>query len=874
MESRTHHEGKVPELLAPAGSPEAFTAAVAAGADAVYLSGKRFGARKFAQNFSEPEIEETVEFAHSRGVKVYVTVNILVHDREINEAMEYLIRLHAMGVDAVLLQDPGIASLARKIVPGLVIHASTQLTITSAEGVRWAHSLGFSRVVLARELPLAEIERIARETSDTGIGLEVFAHGALCYCYSGQCLLSSVIGGRSGNRGMCAQPCRKKYTLVTGKTDRFGRPTGLSDIRQPGPYLLSPKDLCTYPEISRLARSPVVSLKIEGRMKSPEYVAVVVSGYRRALDAAGTNRFSPEDSVIDDMLLAFNRGFTKGYLFSDRGKGLMARDRPDNRGLPIGTVLRYDRRNGTAAIRLDRPVTLRPGDGVLFSPPGHPDKEWGFSINSEPAVKPDETEVVVPRPVEKNDRVFLTSSVDLAARARQVIKQAKSGRQPRPASVAILAKVGTSGDLTISGIVYPPGREPVPLAETSTLVMEPARTAPVTREQLSDQLCKSGGTPLAISKFDLMYDGRFFAPVREINRVRRDFFQRAEKALAAAYRPAPEEIAQAKESLAHWSETNSLEVKWCRPKPKKLGIILFADTLETIENGLVSGAETVCFEPRSFLVPGERQEMISPVEKDLRDAIRVCASHKARLIWKLPHITRAAENDAIRATLPLLHENGLDCCMAENPGSAYAVAESVPGISLAGGMGLNIFNAETVRAFSPLQFSLTVLSPELSGPEIALLARSVRSRADGPQLAIYAQGNLDTMITEDNLFSEILTDGNGRTWWGIRDETGHLFPVRTDSAGRTHIFNAAETCLIDRIGNLVRGGIDALVIDARGKTPEYAREMVSIYREALAVADQDTGQRDQDKEFLRDRVKAIALGGITAGHYTRGVRDE
>ena len=197
------------------------------GADAVYLSGKQFGARKFAQNFSEEEIAEAVAYAHARGVRVYVTVNTLVHDRELPGVAGYLVRLYTMGVDAMLVQDPGIAALAREIVPGLALHASTQLTIHNAEGVRWAHGQGFSRVVLARELSLAEVESIARATADTGTGLEVFLHGALCYSYSGQCLLSSVIGGRSGT-GACA-PSRAGRNIPLSlpmQTSTAGQPAG------------------------------------------------------------------------------------------------------------------------------------------------------------------------------------------------------------------------------------------------------------------------------------------------------------------------------------------------------------------------------------------------------------------------------------------------------------------------------------------------------------------------------------------------------------------------------------------------------------------------------------------------------------------------
>ncbi len=390
----------LPELLAPAGSPEAFRAAVAAGADAVYLSGKRFGARKYAPNFSEDEIQDAVRHAHAHGIRVYVTVNTLIHDRELAEVMEYLLWLYSIGTDAVLVQDEGLAALARKVVPALPLHASTQMTIHHAGGVRRAAEQGFSRVVLARELSLAEVSHIADETQGSGVGLEVFAHGALCYSYSGQCLLSSLIGGRSGNRGMCAQPCRKPYALVTGGTDPYGRPLGLTEVPAREHYLLSPKDLCTFRHLPELVRSPVTSLKIEGRMKSPEYVATVVMAYRKALDAiaAGTDPDSPE--AYRDLLLAFNRGFTRGYLFGDHYDTLMGREAPSNRGLRIGTVTRFDRKTSCITVRCEGPVLPAPGDGLLISGPETSGDDTGFSLNTEPVRNGAEIVFPVPaRPV-------------------------------------------------------------------------------------------------------------------------------------------------------------------------------------------------------------------------------------------------------------------------------------------------------------------------------------------------------------------------------------------------------------------------------------------------------------------------------------------
>ncbi len=406
MSGHAHTPAKkpLPELLAPAGSPEAFRAAIAAGADAVYLSGKRFGARKFAANFSDAEIEESVGYAHARGVRVYVTVNTLIHDREIAATADYLIWLYSIGVDAVLIQDIGIAALAREIIPELVIHASTQMTIHNAEGVLWAAEQGFSRVVLARELALAEVERIAHDTRDTGVGLEVFAHGALCYGYSGQCLLSSVIGGRSGNRGMCAQPCRKPYTLVTATTDHYGRPGTVQALPARGQYLLSPKDLCTYRHLPALAASPIVSLKIEGRMKSAEYVAVVVSAYRRALDAIAAGNKTPPPDEMDNLLLAFNRGFTAGYIFGDRHRALMGRDAPDNRGLYLGKVSRYDAKTRTASVRYENQRIIKPGDGLFFADPERPEQQFGFSLNTVPVRSKGEIVLTVPQPADSRHK--------------------------------------------------------------------------------------------------------------------------------------------------------------------------------------------------------------------------------------------------------------------------------------------------------------------------------------------------------------------------------------------------------------------------------------------------------------------------------------
>lgn len=297
------------ELLAPAGNFECLVAAVQSGADAVYLSGKAFGARSYADNFDGETLEKAVDYCHLRGVKVYVTVNTLVSDSEMQELSEYLVFLNNIGVDAIIVQDMGVLQLAKQLVPELPVHASTQMTIHNTEGVKALENYGVNRIVLAREVSLQNIRRISQNTKAE---LEVFAHGALCMCYSGQCLMSSIIGGRSGNRGKCAQPCRLPYSINNDKTKRF---------------YMSLKDLSAVNHISELMGIGVSSLKIEGRMKGPAYVAAVVGVYRKYID----NPHPLEKADVELLDRIFNRGgVTDGYLTGKTGREMFAFDKPDN----------------------------------------------------------------------------------------------------------------------------------------------------------------------------------------------------------------------------------------------------------------------------------------------------------------------------------------------------------------------------------------------------------------------------------------------------------------------------------------------------------------------------------------------------------------
>ena len=357
-----------PEVLAPAGSMDALRAAVQAGADAVYLGGSQFGARAYADNFTEASLIEAIEYAHIYGVKVYLTVNTLFRNEELLQLYDYLTPFYEAGLDAVIVQDFGAMKKIVEWFPKLPIHASTQMTVTTPYAYELLQRYGVTRVVPARELSMEEIAALKQGGHVPEV--EVFVQGALCYCYSGQCLMSSFLGGRSGNRGRCAQPCRLPYEVssLDGET-----------IRTKGSYLLSPKDLCGLEAVPELIQAGVDSFKIEGRMKKPEYVAATTRGYRKIVDACMNGTYSKKlvESVRKEMAEIFNRGgFTNGYYNKNNGEDMMSVNTPGHCGVAVGKVM--DVQKNQAKISLIQSVHA--GDILVI---GNGDRAVTLTCNKE-----------------------------------------------------------------------------------------------------------------------------------------------------------------------------------------------------------------------------------------------------------------------------------------------------------------------------------------------------------------------------------------------------------------------------------------------------------------------------------------------------------
>ena len=358
------HAPHRPELLAPAGDWEALRAAVANGADAVYFGLSNFNARHRATNFTVEELPQVLDYLHQRNVRGYVAFNTLIFSDELPDAARCLSAIAAAGADAVIVQDLGLARLVRRLAPDLPVHGSTQMTLTEPRGLEFVRGLGVERVILARELSLAEIERIVGRTTTP---VEVFVHGALCVAYSGQCLTSEALGGRSANRGQCAQACRMPYEMVVD-----GRVRDLGDRA----YLLSPQDLAAYDLVDQLVSLGVCSFKIEGRLKSAHYVASTTRTYRAALDAALTRRpFALDRQGRLDLEQSFSRGLTHGFLEGPNHQLLVHGRFPKSRGVRVGTVTARTGRGVVVELAdADGDLLVKPGDGVVFDE-GRPEQD-------------------------------------------------------------------------------------------------------------------------------------------------------------------------------------------------------------------------------------------------------------------------------------------------------------------------------------------------------------------------------------------------------------------------------------------------------------------------------------------------------------------
>lgn len=813
------------ELLAPAGSWEALEAAVNAGADAVYMGGKSFGARAYASNFDKEEMAKAVYFAHMHHVRIYITVNTLVDDSELEELADYLMFLNNVGVDGIIVQDLGVIRLARKIVPELPLHASTQMTITNSSGVDFAVAAGMERSVLARELSLKEIEAACSR----GTEIETFIHGALCVCYSGQCLMSSLIGGRSGNRGRCAQPCRLPYRLLNSKGD------DMLEGKDAGQYLLSPKDMNTLEILPQLIESGVVSYKIEGRMKRPEYVAIVVDAYRRAMDSYLAGDYSVPAEDFANIEQIFNRDFTTAYMVNRPGREMMSDRRPNNRGVLVGRVLKLDKQRNKAVIKLDKELHL--GDGLEFwvtvgGRVGTTVTEMlskGESVSS--AAYGEQVTIDVPKGVRLNDRVFRTLDSKLMSYAQQFF--GPDAKKRIAVDAVVTAHVGQPMTVTLTDEDGNVG-----YGETDFIVEE-ARKRALDYAVVHKQLDRMGTTEYFLNSLNVELDDNVMVPMSEMNEARRMACEALDAARLEAFAPARKPVHKHNESFV--------------PNAKKRthdGAVLtvHCDSLGKVNAALQAGAERILF-------GGDCFTHIPLSDDDYRKATNMVRKAGRQLAFATPRIVKEAQLKYFDRLFALWSELEPDFVYISNNG-LWSIAVK-HGLKPVADMSLNIFNYQSLEFWKEQGAVGAVISSEMTMGQVEHLA----SVSPVP-IECMIQGRLEMMVSEYCVGGSFLGDlhkgackFNCSESLFLEDRKDAKFPIATDQFCRMHVLNAHELSMTANVQLMAEIGVSSLRIDGRNYDEQRLGELITMYKKILGGAVEAPDN----------------LPGTTRGHYFRGV---
>lgn len=818
------------ELLAPAGSAAALHAAVRGGADAVYLGLDSFNARRGADNFTLDSLGDACRYAHMRGVRVYVTLNTMVLPSEAPRALETARQAYRAGADALIVQDIGVALELMRTLPEARVHASTQMNSHNAAGIEAAAKLGVERVTLARELSIAEIAHLSDVAHRLGLETEVFVHGALCVCYSGQCFMSSLIGGRSANRGLCAQACRLPYELRN-----VARRTNLP---APGDHLLSPRDLCAIDLLPELVEAGAASFKIEGRMKSPDYVLAVTSAYRAVLDrvlearAAGTSAVAT-DKEHQALAEAFSRGFTTAYLEGERGNAVMSYGRPNNRGVFVGRVAWV--KDGAASITAER--TLEKGDVLEFwTNKGR----FAYTLDDVQCDEGGSVRVAPGRPVGKGDRVFRVRSA-----------AARFADDPLLPRIPIVghAKLRLGEPLEVEFKLAPTARRPVGLPATQSLcgvaagdVVEKARTKPVSADDVRAHVDRLGSTPFSLKAFDVELDEGAGVGFSQIHRVRTEALAELERQL-----------------LSGCGDRRLLRVGERAPLPpvreRGCRIVAWAANPACARAAKRAGADAV-------YVPALNYKRGEAVVAGQRSAAAEQAGYPKQTVVAMS----AVDHDPVPGTRE--HALGFDPWSYVKPGkpvfvdSLGALVRAVElGAEVEAGPHIPIANRFSLAAAAELGAVRVWLSPELTLGQIAELAQ------DAPmELGLTIVGRQELMVTEHCL---LMSQGpcdercdlcpRRKSPHYLRDRKGYEFPVVTDALGRSRLYNGVGLDVVHTLPDLVRAGVSMLMIDTTLMNVEEAAQAVGRVVRARSLA--NAGGNALPKE-----------SGATSGHLFRGVQ--
>lgn len=811
-----------PELLAPAGNEQSLHAAVQAGADAVYLGVESFNARRSAENFTLETLARACDFAHLRSVSVYLTLNTAVLPNEADDAMELARQAFRAGVDAFIVQDIGIASELARTLPEARVHVSTQMNTHSTAGLEAVAALGAKRVTLARELSLGEVGRMASAAARLGMEVETFVHGALCVCYSGQCFMSSMIGGRSANRGLCAQACRLPYTLH----NKALRKT----LDAPGEHLLSPKDLRAIELLPSLVEAGVASLKIEGRMKSPDYVFAVTSVYRRALDEvlaarastlgdSGHVRYRVADEDAQVLAEAFSRGFTTAYLEGERGNDIMSYGRPNNRGVFIGRVAQV--RDGLVEIAAEDAIVA--GDVLEFwTNKGH----FAYPVERIDAVDGATVRVPLAKKVGKGDRVFRVRSA--------VAAYVDDALEPRiPVSGTVAMRIGEPLVMEFSAAGS--------TARIEGPVVEAARTKPVTEAEIREHVDRLGNLPFTLQSLDVTVDEGVGIGFSQLHKLRTRALGQLEEAMLEPYRARRLPRIEARRAVASRC-TNRCDVAALATNPacaraaKRAGAnLIYVPALnykrgEAVIAGQVSGTAEQAGYPKQAIIAlptvghdGEGGSREGAVGFDPWAYVKTGKPVLVENLGQLFEASRLGALPEVGPHLPLLNRLALDAAADLGAGRVWLSPE------------LSLVQIEALGKGAPVPLGLTVIgSQELMVTEHCLLM------SQGP-------------CNED-----CASCARRKSPHYLRDRKGYEFPVVTDCCGRSHLYNAVALDIAHAVPELIEAGVSAIMVDTALMNVEETTKAVQRAVRARDIA-------------LSGGNRVAKSEGATSGHLFRGI---
>ena len=811
-------KGFIMELLAPAGTMENFMAALESGADAIYLGGKVFNARAHAANFGIDELREAVRLAHILDVSVYVTVNILIGDTELKDLEQYIKDLDSIGVDAIIVQDLAVAEIAKRVAPNIHLHGSTQMTAATLDAVRFYESLGFTRVVLARELSLKEIQHICKHCKAE---IEVFVHGALCVCYSGQCLMSSFIGGRSGNRGACAQPCRLPYELLDSN--------GESVLPKHEAYLLSPKDLNYSEHMNELVAAGVTSFKVEGRMKKVSYVRQVIGTYREILDEA-----SIYENQRKALASGFNRGFSTAYLEDTVGRQMMTVVAPNHQGKPIGES--YTKK-GEVYLSLTEPIEqgslvkiLQSNGSVTYYTV---DDEWTCVSDTLYKGRPAEGLAV--------GQLYLASTP----------KNTKSrGLQEftRKYDMSVYLSVGSNGETNYTELtaILDSG---LSVTVTNEYVPAIANKVPTSLEKVTEQLGRLGNTLFRLSYLDIP-DGPYMWPASVLNALRRDAVTALETALITHHVESWQALQVTGDVDYDFKAQHELSYDTCSMISARV------DEIEGVKAAIAGGAQKIVF-------GGDRLSRTPYALSIYNEVARLCAQSDVICTFATSRVVKDDEVEAYKHTLEAIVQAHPDSISIHVPQALLWLRELGYTGAIEADTGLNIFNTPTLHFWEQLHISCVNPSQELTLKQITEIAKHSHV-----PIETMVHGYTEMMISEYCAIASFVGTGSKVNCpmpcvtesYSLKDRKGEIFPLRTDPYCRMHIMNSHEMDMRAYVPMLLQKGISILRIDGRHMKPNYVQDIVSQY---VAIAN---GTMDAPPKKVDSQGESI-----TRGHYFRGI---